>query len=437
MSPWLSLGFLQTQSDARLLALSRAGHERAFEALVRRYRKPLLAHCHRMRLPTAKAEDAVQQGLLQAWMALQHGADVRDARPWLYRIVHNAALRMIDLTGRGDTELSESLVGAESPDSELDRRITVRETLTGVAALPALQREALIRTAVDGHSHEHVATVLGLSEGAVRGLVYRARITLRNAATALTPSPLVEWFAHAGRKGNDLSQCLAGLGAGGGAAGVSALVKGGAALTAGVLVVGAATIHPRRAVYEDRADASVAGPPAIFERPPIALQASSVGGGGAAGKPPPGIVLASHRSGERSGAREGGSAPRSSNGGDSATTLSSRNGGDGATAPSSSTGGDSTTAPSSSTGGDSTTAPSSSTGGDSELSSSPRAGGDSATIPGSGAGGDSATTSSSSTASDSAATSSTDSSQSSTAAADNLAGGAQAPTVPAGSTSGD
>ena len=41
----MSLRFLQAQPDARLVELARQGHEPAFEALVRRYRKELLAYC--------------------------------------------------------------------------------------------------------------------------------------------------------------------------------------------------------------------------------------------------------------------------------------------------------------------------------------------------------------------------------------------------------
>ena len=93
MSPLaLSIRFLQSQQDERLIELARAGHERAFEALVRRYRRALLAYSRRVAPLNANAEDTLQQALLQAWTALGTGAEVRDARAWLYRIVHNVAV---------------------------------------------------------------------------------------------------------------------------------------------------------------------------------------------------------------------------------------------------------------------------------------------------------------------------------------------------------
>lgn len=245
MSPALSVHFLQTQSDSRLLALARNGHERAFEALVHRYRKQLLAYCRRLLLPESRAEDALQQALMQAWIALERGDEVRDARAWLYRIAHNTAVNSLRGSGYDYAELNESLAGDDAPEEDLDRRIAVRAALAGLAALPPLQREALLRTAVEGRPHDEVAAALGLSDGALRGLVYRARATLRSAATAVTPPSLVAWVASAGAHPGSLSQRLPELAASGGSAGVAAvLLKGGTvAVTAGALVVGAAAVH--------------------------------------------------------------------------------------------------------------------------------------------------------------------------------------------------
>ena len=65
MTPIVSSAILRTQSDARLLALVGAGHERAFDAIVERYRKPIMRYCRRF-LPEPRAEDAVQQAFLNA-----------------------------------------------------------------------------------------------------------------------------------------------------------------------------------------------------------------------------------------------------------------------------------------------------------------------------------------------------------------------------------
>src|SRR5450755_664212 len=111
MLPSISARLLATQSDARLVELATHGQERAFEALILRYRGALLRYCHRLLPSGAPAEDALQQGLLQAWVALQAGVIVRDPKPWLYRIVHNAALNIQRSARVTVEELPETLPG--------------------------------------------------------------------------------------------------------------------------------------------------------------------------------------------------------------------------------------------------------------------------------------------------------------------------------------
>ena len=228
-----SLTLLRTQSDERLVALVRTGHERAFDAIVERYRRPLLRHGRRL-LGEAHAEEAVQQAFLAAWAALQRGDEVRHLSGWLHRIVHNAALNTLRGERDDHAELREWLHGAGAPEDELERREMLRSTLANLAALPARQREALLRIAVDGQSAEEVGSSLGLTEGAVRQLLYRARTTLRTAATALTPMPVAGWLARAAPVADRVAEAAGGAGAAGlgsilAKAGVVVVVAGGAA----------------------------------------------------------------------------------------------------------------------------------------------------------------------------------------------------------------
>jgi RNA polymerase sigma factor (sigma-70 family) len=247
----MSLVLLRTQSDERLVALARAGHERAFEAIVKRYRRPLLAACARM-VPEARAEDVLQQALVSAWGALRRGDEVRDLRAWLFRIVRNAAVSDHRRAGHEPPELLETLIAAPSPQEEAERRAVVQETLEAVAGLPERQRAALLRIAVQGRSQDEVADELGVSRIAVRQLVHRARTTLRAATSALMPFPLVEWLASAGTGAEPMSLRIAQLVAGAGGAGASAtLLKAGAvagvAATAAVSAPMVAQHRPARA----------------------------------------------------------------------------------------------------------------------------------------------------------------------------------------------
>ena len=170
---------------------------------------------------------------------------MRELRAWLYRIAHNTALNNLKRAGYDYDELRESLEHDSSPEDDLERRTVIRETLAGVAALPENQREALLRTAVGGSSQAEIARDLGVSDGAVRQLVHRARATLRAAATAITPLPLAAWAANASSAGGQaVSERIGELAAGAGTAGVGGLLlKGGAAVVVAGAIAAPATVH--------------------------------------------------------------------------------------------------------------------------------------------------------------------------------------------------
>src|SRR3954468_20359090 len=89
----LSPAALAAAPDARLVALTSAGDECAFAAIVDRYREPLARYCRRYLAPTS-AEDALQQTFINAHSALTEGSLPLALKPWLYRIARNAALNI-------------------------------------------------------------------------------------------------------------------------------------------------------------------------------------------------------------------------------------------------------------------------------------------------------------------------------------------------------
>jgi RNA polymerase sigma factor (sigma-70 family) len=239
-----SITVLRTQSDERLVALARGGSEAAFQAIVERYRRPLQRACRRV-LSESRAEDAVQQAFMAAWMALERGDEVLALRAWLLMIARNTSLNALRVPGFDYAELRESLDTGAAPQEALERREVMRQTLAGLAALPERQREALLRSAVAGVSYADIAHDLGLSEGATRQLVLRARTTMRAAATALVPWPLVQALATGGR--TDTTQRIAEIvGASGGAGAAAFTAKAGVV----AVVASSAVVAPVVVRYE-------------------------------------------------------------------------------------------------------------------------------------------------------------------------------------------
>ncbi len=192
MSPRFSPSelFLKAQTDERLAALASEGHGRAFAVLIERQRGPLMAHARRL-VGAERAEDVVQEALLRAWRALERGAEVRHVQAWLHRIVHNTALNEIERQVPAVEPLHEHVADPRSAALAAEQRLQVRDVLVSVATLPERQRLALLGTELEGRSRRQLAAELGLSEGAVRQLVHRARDGVRAAMAAFVPFPLV------------------------------------------------------------------------------------------------------------------------------------------------------------------------------------------------------------------------------------------------------
>jgi RNA polymerase sigma factor (sigma-70 family) len=281
MTPLLSSALLRAQTDDRLVELAAAGHDRAFEAIVERYRRPLLRYLRRL-LSDTLAEDVVQATFINAWSSLRLGTEVRDLRPWLYRIAHNAAINALKKVGEAMEEIPESAGGfATEPGAELERRDEMQRALTSIAALPSRQRTALLAVAVDGRAHSEVAQELGLTDGAVRQLVHRARTTLRHGATAMTPLPLLH--AMVASAGDSTVARVAEVAAGAGGAGAASLsLKAGAAavLATGAIVTGGPQIekvvHPSERPPEPAAAQRSASPPSTSAGPSVPMVAAPI-----------------------------------------------------------------------------------------------------------------------------------------------------------------
>jgi RNA polymerase sigma factor (sigma-70 family) len=267
---------LAVQSDARLVELARNGHERAFEAIVERYRKPLLRHCERL-LPASRAEDAVQQAFISAHRALPAATEAIDLKPWLYKIAHNAALALLRQNGWNHAEIPADFDGVRPPDQVVEQREALATTLASLKQLPDRQRSALVMRELEGRSYDEIAVLLGAKDGAVRQLLNRARTTLRAAATALTPPPLLFRFTHSQPSGGGTRVVEAA-----GGLGIAGIAKAGATtLVAGSMVVGA--MHaPLRALGNGRSELRSATQPGAGGDPGERGAATAATGGTAA-----------------------------------------------------------------------------------------------------------------------------------------------------------
>ncbi len=177
---------LRLQTDERLVALIREGHDRAFEVLFNRYQSRLLAFCRHLVGSPQDAEDVLQEVFAAAHAAILADNRAINARPWLYRIARNRSLNHLRRpTAEGvDSMDVHPHENGTSTLEQVQRREELRSIVADVHELPETQRTALTLRAIDDLSYTDIAQTMGTTLPSVKSLLVRARMSLAESSEA-------------------------------------------------------------------------------------------------------------------------------------------------------------------------------------------------------------------------------------------------------------
>jgi RNA polymerase sigma-70 factor (ECF subfamily) len=168
-----------TASDEALVAAVRSGSDAAFTAIVQRYEPQLTAYAQQVLGGRHHdAEECVQDAFVRALRAIKANRAEIALRPWLHAIVRNRCLDQLRKPNRTTDLDPHAAVLADrgpGPVSTIAGRQRLHEVVDGVERLPERQRRALVMHELEDRSHSHIGRVLGVSAGASKALVCRAR----------------------------------------------------------------------------------------------------------------------------------------------------------------------------------------------------------------------------------------------------------------------
>lgn len=172
------------ERERDLVLDAQRGVEEAFAALVRLHQQRAYAVARAIAATHEDAEDAVQEGFLHAYRALERFRPEQPFGAWLHRIVANAALDMTRRRKvRAAEELSESIA---SPFRDPAEASDLRHRLTAALALLGdRQRAVIVLHDVEGFKHAEIGVLLGIPEGTARSDLHHARALLRRALGAV------------------------------------------------------------------------------------------------------------------------------------------------------------------------------------------------------------------------------------------------------------
>lgn len=159
------------------------GDSSAFPALLEAYRRPVYSYLVRGGVAEADRDDVFQNIFLKIHSAANSYDPIRPLAPWLFTIVANTVRNHLrDRPIPFSPAQNEDPPEAPDPNPGPEHITTVRETLTwleqALLALPLVQREVLLLTAIVGLRQQDVAQFLNLPLNTVKTHLRRARLAL-------------------------------------------------------------------------------------------------------------------------------------------------------------------------------------------------------------------------------------------------------------------
>ncbi|MBN2227379.1 MAG: sigma-70 family RNA polymerase sigma factor [candidate division Zixibacteria bacterium] len=167
--------------DLALIRAAKTGDKKAYGKLVLKYQKRLFRFVFLLLGRKDATEDAVQEALVKAYLALDSFEEDKPFYPWLSTIARNLALNQIRKSDRerpaSEIEHDLSDIPGENPGplDELVSRENDRRLTSAIASLSEAYRTVFVMRMVEKMSYEEIAEKLGISVGTVDSRLFRAR----------------------------------------------------------------------------------------------------------------------------------------------------------------------------------------------------------------------------------------------------------------------
>jgi RNA polymerase sigma-70 factor (ECF subfamily) len=179
--------------DVQLMLAVQQGDQAAYYRLFEKHVAGVIGFAMQFVGNRARAEELAQDVFLQVYRTRSRYTPRARFKTWLYRMVTNACLSELrrpehrvhlqPLDPPLGEEIDEPTASLEVPSRSGEEIALDREAVdrlrAAVAELPAQQRAALLLARVNGLSYDEVAASLSCSVSAVKSLIHRATVTLR------------------------------------------------------------------------------------------------------------------------------------------------------------------------------------------------------------------------------------------------------------------
>ncbi len=165
-------------------------HELEFAALFEEFSAPIYNYVLRMVNDHDRAADITQDTFIKAYRKLDTLSEATSTRSWLYRIATNTAIddmrRRRNVTTMSDDQptFANRADARPGPEAQVMAATLDERVQRALMTLRPNHRQCLLLSDLEDMSAQQIGEVMGLSYGAVRTLLCRARGEMRRALAA-------------------------------------------------------------------------------------------------------------------------------------------------------------------------------------------------------------------------------------------------------------
>ncbi len=175
---------LAEAADRDAVARTLEGDAEAFAGVVRRHGSRLVTLCARMVSDRQLGEELAQEAFARTYSSLGSWRGDCQFRHWLYRVAMNCCRDYLKAGARAErpAELTgDELATRLDPEGEVAGRQLLSALESAIGRLPDKYREAFVLFHVENLAYEQIQAITGVSAGALKVRVHRARLMLRSA----------------------------------------------------------------------------------------------------------------------------------------------------------------------------------------------------------------------------------------------------------------
>jgi RNA polymerase sigma-70 factor (ECF subfamily) len=177
------------ERDIMLVSACLRGDRESFDEIVDRYEVPLYNAAYRITGSVEDARDATQNAFVKAFEKLDTYNPEYRFFSWIYRIVINQSLNMVD------KRRNESAIDGNFPSSAVNPENAFRRTESAEQIEAALQeldpnhRTMIVLKHIEGFTYHEISELLGIPEKTVKSRLFTARRRLRSVLNAQGATP--------------------------------------------------------------------------------------------------------------------------------------------------------------------------------------------------------------------------------------------------------